>query len=341
MSGFPVASSKVFSEVFERFETDERALLEAITLTGSPESSFHLLSSLATWGWKVRVFAGQLERSAMEPDPKVWGADDLAGTLFDRDRVENMLARVPEALAERVRGVVDEFDAEYRAFTVDDAQDEITRVGRVSHERNGWWWHRIPDRGPVREELDTLAIYPNGLDYEMRLRFTDDEQAVLDTIAEGDSTQEKSRLVNSISSWGSGVRIVAWQLSGARPLPYLKIGGVQDLIGALRMRDRVQALLAEVPESLAGKVSDALGEFDEQYRAITADDHDDRMGPLRPVSGDRESWWWHRIPVDGPVRAELDMIDPSREETAVNTLDSTPLRRHMHSAQDSKSDWPQ
>jgi hypothetical protein len=309
MSGFPVASSEVFAEVFERFESDEQAVLEAITLTGSPESRFRLLNSLATWGWKVRVFAGQLDRSTTEPDPKIWGAYDLVGALYDRDRVEAMLARVPAALAERVRDVVDEFDAEFRAITVDDDRHEMTRLGQVDHDRNGWWWHRVPDRNPVREELDRLAVDPKVLgDAEVRPRFTGDELALLDTIATGDATQAQPRLLDSMSSWGSGVRILAWQLGSSRPLPYLKIWGVQDLIGVLAIRDRVEALLTEAPEVLARKVREVLDEFDEKYLAITVKDGDDRLVRLGSVSPDREGWWWHRIPGVGPVRVELDLL---------------------------------
>jgi hypothetical protein len=295
--------------VFERFEEDEQALLEAITLTGSPESRFRSLSSVATWGWKVRVFAGQLDRSTTEPDPKIWGVYDLVGALYDRDRVETMLARVPASVVERVRAVVDEFDAEFRAITVDDDRHEMTRHGQVDRHRNGWWWHRAPDRGPVREELDGLAVDPKVLEEaEVRSRFSDDELALLDTIAEGDTAPEQPRLLDSISSWGSGVRILAWQLGSSRPLPYLKVWGVQDLIGVLTVRDRVEALLAEAPEVLARKVREVLAEFDEQYRAITVEDLDELVVRSGRGDGGRRGWWWHRAPSTGPVRAELDRL---------------------------------
>jgi BMFP domain-containing protein YqiC len=244
----------------------------------------------------------------MEPDPKIWGAYDLVGTLFNRDKVEAMLARLPEALADKVRGVVDEFDEEYRAITVDDDRGEIVEIGDVSRDRDGWWWHRIPDRGPVREELDRLTVDSTVLGSAVRSRFTDDELALLDRIAQGDPAHEKSRLLVSMASWGSGVRIVAWQLSSARPLPHLRIWGVQDLIGVLLTRDRVEALVSEVPESLAGKVRGVLGEFDEQYRAITVEVDGDELVRAGRVSRDREGWWWYRIPGVGPVRVELDLL---------------------------------
>jgi hypothetical protein len=308
MSGFPVDSIALFDQVNSRFSEAERVELDAMDLNRFPEERSRLLNVIASWGWKVRVFAGQLDRSLTEPDPKIWGADDLAGALFNRDRVETMLAQVPEVLSGRVRAAVDEFDVEYRAFTVDDNRDEITRVAHVGRDREGWWWHRIPDRGPVREELNTLLLDSKVLCSELRSRFTEDELTVLDAIAEGDPARDQARLLNSMSSWASGVRTVAWQLSDSRPLPYLKIRGVRDLIGMFTTRDRVESLVVEVPETLAGKVRDVLAEFDEQYRAITVDDHDDRIVRLARVGRDRQGWWWHRIPGDGPVCVELDLL---------------------------------
>ena len=150
----PVEFEHVRGVVRARFGPDELAELASANTNASGRERFQLLNLVASWGYGVRTVVAQLDRSLDERDPTVLAAHDLVGVLFTRDRVERTAALVPEELDDRVRDVLEVFDAEYHAITVDDTSAEVTRVGDVRRFRAGWWWHRVPVRGPVRQELD-------------------------------------------------------------------------------------------------------------------------------------------------------------------------------------------
>lgn len=292
---------EVLAAVEARFTAVELAELAQLNSSSSGQPKFRLVNQVATWGYEVQRLSGQLDRSLAERDPAILGAYDLVGALFTRDRAETATAGAPDSVRGRVREVLDGFDAAYRAITVDDARDEITRAADVRRFRAGWWWHRIPDRGPVRQELDGFSVVPKVYRAEISRSFTGAELVELDTVADGDPGDG---VLDLIARWGAAVRVVDLQRTGSRPMPGVRAWGVAELVDALSVRDRVERVLPRLPAGSARKVRAVLDEIDERHHA-----HSVEGSELLAAGGadpEHAGWWWHRAPADGPIRAELD-----------------------------------
>jgi hypothetical protein len=107
--------------------------------------------------WELHVAKIDDDRALPWDDRSVWNEHDLAGTLFMRDFVEDALARLRPALADKVRAYVDRTDERFRSVTT---QDSGLRMGTVAHVEvagRGWWWFRVPDSGPILQDLATYA----------------------------------------------------------------------------------------------------------------------------------------------------------------------------------------
>ena len=85
------------------------------------------------------------------------------------------------------------------------------------------------------------------------------------------------------------------------------------MVAALIIRDRLVRALGLIPTELAERLSVIASEADERFRSFTVDDSGLRItrianleAPETPVPDD---WWWHRVPVDGPVAIDLSHYD--------------------------------
>jgi hypothetical protein len=107
--------------------------------------------------WESSVQKFDLDRALPWSDHSVWNEHDLAGTFFNRDRLQQALEQLPAALRGRLAGRVAEVDEWFHSFTVDDPAGRMARIAEVDLADRPWWWRRIPDSGPIRKDLENYG----------------------------------------------------------------------------------------------------------------------------------------------------------------------------------------
>ncbi|WP_328385566.1 hypothetical protein OHS81_16820 [Streptomyces sp. NBC_00400] len=103
--------------------------------------------------WENGVKKINSDRSLPSSDRSVWSEHDLAGTLFLRDHLERALQKLRPSLREKMERYVAEADGLFRSYTVDDPEHRMLRVAEVDAQGRKWWWSRVPDSGPIAEDL--------------------------------------------------------------------------------------------------------------------------------------------------------------------------------------------
>ena len=101
------------------------------------------------------TFLAELDSAPDNRD--VWGAHDYIGALHLRDALDRGLGLLSGTERDDAARRIGNADRELEAQTEPD-QDGLIH-GLVSNVEggDGWWWQRIPVRGPVRDEFDVHA----------------------------------------------------------------------------------------------------------------------------------------------------------------------------------------
>ena len=142
-------------------------------------------------------------------------------------------------------------------------------------------------------------------------RFTAAERAVIDEHAHVDPYGTRDNALSLTVSWAAHVD----KLERDRALPWddHSVWNEHDLVATMIMRDRLVRALGLIPTELAERLSIVASEVDERFRSFTIEDSGVRItrianleAPDTPVPND---WWWHRVPVDGPVAIDLSHYD--------------------------------
>lgn len=81
------------------------------------------------------------------------GAHDYIAPLIPRDRLAEAISRVDPLRKDQIELVVTEIDQLFIDFTERDNDGCIERADGRQDPSRGWWWRRVPARGPVRAEL--------------------------------------------------------------------------------------------------------------------------------------------------------------------------------------------
>lgn len=87
----------------------------------------------------------------------MWNEHDLAGSLFQRDFLAQALEALPEPTRSKLADWVATADQRFRGYTTDDPSGRMGRVAEVDLAGRGWWWRRVPDSGPIVEDLARYA----------------------------------------------------------------------------------------------------------------------------------------------------------------------------------------
>jgi hypothetical protein len=103
--------------------------------------------------WDAHVEKIDNDRVLPWSDRTVWNEHDLAGALFMRDFLQDALDQLPATLRERLQTWVAESDARFRSYTVDDPAGRMAKIAEVDLTGRPWWWRRVPDSGPITEDL--------------------------------------------------------------------------------------------------------------------------------------------------------------------------------------------
>jgi hypothetical protein len=137
-------------ELRSLFDENEIAEIAATPITVGTTERDAVDLALA-WADSVRKI--DLDRSLPSTDRSVWTEHDLAGTLFLRDHLQRALAQLRPELRERMDRYVSVADDRFRACTVDDPAHKMAVVAGVDLAGRPWWWFRVPDSGPITEDL--------------------------------------------------------------------------------------------------------------------------------------------------------------------------------------------
>ncbi|GIF24273.1 hypothetical protein BJ973_007753 [Actinoplanes tereljensis] len=104
-------------------------------------------------GWAGRVEKIDRDRALPWSDRTVWNEHDLAGALFLRDFLQDALDDLPPPIRRKLTPFVEASDERFRGYTVDDPAGRMGTVAEVELGGRAWWWRRVPDSGPIVEDL--------------------------------------------------------------------------------------------------------------------------------------------------------------------------------------------
>jgi hypothetical protein len=132
------------------FDDAELAEIEANELTLG-DTRRDTADLAAAWAANVRKI--DLDRALPSSDRSVWTEHDLAGALFLRDHLHSSLSRLRPELKAKMERYVTGVDEHFRSFTVADSGKRMGVVADVDLTGRAWWWFRVPDSGPIAEDL--------------------------------------------------------------------------------------------------------------------------------------------------------------------------------------------
>lgn len=137
------------------FTEGERAELESCQYHLTPERSLSVIELATSWALHVRKIDS--DRTMPPDDPARWGPHDLVAALYIRDFLNRCISWLPTELGEKVIDAIRPYDDMYRAITHPDDKRIMARVAERSVTNKPWWWHRIPDSGPMLKELEEFS----------------------------------------------------------------------------------------------------------------------------------------------------------------------------------------
>ncbi|MEV6426148.1 hypothetical protein [Nocardia australiensis] len=133
------------------FADDEVAIIERSTVrlkSGEERNAIQLADS-----WEAHVEKIDRDRSLPWSDRSVWNEYDLCAAMSVRDYLKSAINTLPEKLSEKMAAYVSEADDVFRSITVDDSGKRMAAVADSDTSGRGWWWFRVPDSGPITEDL--------------------------------------------------------------------------------------------------------------------------------------------------------------------------------------------
>jgi len=114
--------------------------------------------------WWLHVEKIDRDRSLPWSDRTVWNEFDLCAAMIIRDMLERSLNNLPATLATKMVDYTAEADNRFRSMTVADSGKRMAAVAELDaaeRAERGWWWFRIPDSGPILEDLARWNRFEN------------------------------------------------------------------------------------------------------------------------------------------------------------------------------------
>ncbi|BDT84909.1 hypothetical protein [Nocardia cyriacigeorgica] len=110
-----------------------------------------ILDLAASWAAHVEKIDTDRPKSMM--DRTAWGGYDLLAAMSMRSSFENCLHAFSGPIVSRLMDTIKPFDDRFRSITVPDTKGLVQSFADEDTSARPWWWHRIPDSGPILEEL--------------------------------------------------------------------------------------------------------------------------------------------------------------------------------------------
>ncbi|MGW4714528.1 hypothetical protein [Nocardia sp. NPDC004260] len=111
--------------------------------------------------WEAHVEKIDRDRSLPWSDRTVWNEYDLHAAYTVRDYLESAVNQLPTMLAAKVNNYVSDADNRFTSITVEDSGKRMAAVANIDTTGRGWWWFRIPDSGPIVEDLARWSRFEN------------------------------------------------------------------------------------------------------------------------------------------------------------------------------------
>ncbi len=140
---------------FPEMGDDEIAQLAATEVSLSHGRTSSLAELLAGWAAHVDQLDAEAQRTTEHADS--WTEHDYVAALHIRDRVEQGLLAAPDAVRHLAADCLARADGKFEVMTIPDNEHLLEVIVSRSERGEGWWWARIPVRGPVRDGLARLA----------------------------------------------------------------------------------------------------------------------------------------------------------------------------------------
>ncbi|PRX92410.1 hypothetical protein CLV72_110170 [Allonocardiopsis opalescens] len=145
----------VDKELPVKISAEDKELTEAIPVQVNPQYSSNIYNLLMSWQGHVARIRSELDLP--DSDTSIWGVHDLKATLIIRDFNERPLGLIESSTREKVEAILSEIDQLFRSYTEEDPRNMIDYIDSDEPDPGrGWWWNRIPVRGPIRRELDVI-----------------------------------------------------------------------------------------------------------------------------------------------------------------------------------------
>lgn len=138
---------------------DEVAELRAWELRYSAEDTSNLAEVLASWSMHVQRFEDELDKTL--EDHTVWIEYDWLSAQYARNALASALDGAPERLRRIAQPSVAAVDAQFERISEVDDAGLLKRMHNSDPTGDGWWWNRVPIRGPVVDALLELPEPPS------------------------------------------------------------------------------------------------------------------------------------------------------------------------------------
>jgi len=134
---------------------DEVDALTTTTVDVSASRSLSLIDLLTAWSRHVEKIDSDRGRSF--DDRSVWVAHDFVAALAIRDFVEEGRDSLDATIQDKIEQYLQQVDSKFRAVTQDDSRHLVGRVAERDVTTKAWWWRRVPESGPVLQDMQNYA----------------------------------------------------------------------------------------------------------------------------------------------------------------------------------------
>lgn len=148
MSQYPYGISEILTQ-------DDRQRLEATAVSLGHGRSMSVADLVVGWAAHVTKLSDERNLKPGE-DRDAWNGHDYIAALIIRGFVERGLDLIDGECRARATQVVDRIDRVLTSYTEPDTQGFVRRFA-IDDAGPQWWWDRLPQSGPVREELLAAA----------------------------------------------------------------------------------------------------------------------------------------------------------------------------------------
>ncbi|QBI53992.1 hypothetical protein EKD16_11035 [Streptomonospora litoralis] len=149
----------MLSDISDRIENtmtpEELSRLESAKTHLSDRQSLNLKDLVI--GWASHVVELRKHTETGSGDLPYWGAHDLVAAVSLRTFTETAYTEIDDELRTKFDPILTEVDNEFLSFTEHDDFGCVEAVDGMSKPDRGWWWHRIPTHGPIREDIREIC----------------------------------------------------------------------------------------------------------------------------------------------------------------------------------------